>query len=184
MSQTYYGSIGFATPAALGADMALQDLSSSKNNSSHPRGRTVLITGDGSLQLTIQEIGTMIMHKTAPVILIINNRGYTVERAIHGAKQSYNDIAPYNYAHMLQLFGMPDAEARRRYHRCETRDEVRDVFARKDLERPDGVMVVEVMMDAFDAPWRMLKLIAGRGGEATVKEMEDAGFDLSGPVTK
>lgn len=70
------------------------------------RGRTVLVTGDGSLQLTVQELGTMISHSTRPIILLINNAGYTIERVIHGAKQSYNDISPWNYSHALRLFGM------------------------------------------------------------------------------
>jgi pyruvate decarboxylase len=52
LAQTYYGSIGWATPAALGAELAL-DQEARENGK--PRGRTVLITGDGSLQLTMQE---------------------------------------------------------------------------------------------------------------------------------
>jgi len=35
----------------------------------------------------MQEIGTMIKHNLKPIIMIINNNGYTIERVIHGAKQ-------------------------------------------------------------------------------------------------
>ena len=52
VTQTYYGSIGYATPAALGTDVALRELHKEQNQ---PRGRTVLVTGDGSLTLTMQE---------------------------------------------------------------------------------------------------------------------------------
>jgi pyruvate decarboxylase len=72
IAQSFYSSIGFATPAAFGADMALRELATASGS---PRGRTILVTGDGSLMLTIQEIGNMIKHKTAPVIFIINNAG-------------------------------------------------------------------------------------------------------------
>jgi pyruvate decarboxylase len=72
ITQGFYSSIGFATPAAFGGDMALRELASTSRG---PRGRTILVTGDGSLMLTIQEIGNMIKHKTAPVIFIINNAG-------------------------------------------------------------------------------------------------------------
>ncbi|SUH14460.1 decarboxylase [Salmonella enterica subsp. enterica] len=45
----------------------------------------ILIIGDGAAQLTIQEMGSMLRDGQAPVILLLNNDGYTVERAIHGA---------------------------------------------------------------------------------------------------
>jgi indolepyruvate decarboxylase len=52
-----------------------------------------VITGDGAAQLTIQELGSMLRDHQHPVILVLNNEGYTVERAIHGPEQRYNDIA-------------------------------------------------------------------------------------------
>ncbi|EKG10330.1 Thiamine pyrophosphate enzyme TPP-binding protein [Macrophomina phaseolina MS6] len=52
LTQIYYGSIGYALPACLGAAVAKKELGS--------EGRVVLVTGDGSLQLTAQEVGTMV----------------------------------------------------------------------------------------------------------------------------
>lgn len=52
LTQVYYGSIGYSVPACLGAAVALRD----RNR----YGRVILVVGDGSLQLTVQEIGTMI----------------------------------------------------------------------------------------------------------------------------
>jgi indolepyruvate decarboxylase len=49
--------------------------------------RVVLIVGDGAAQLTIQEMGSMLRDKQKPLILLLNNEGYTVERAIHGPEQ-------------------------------------------------------------------------------------------------
>lgn len=80
----YYGSIGYATPATLGAELARRELQSEHGQSD---GRTILITGDGSLAMTIQEIGTMVKQSIKPIIFIINNGGYTVERLIWGARQ-------------------------------------------------------------------------------------------------
>lgn len=187
-SQTYYGSIGYATPATLGADLARQELARSTSHSSAKSAqtvpkRTVLLTGDGSIQLTIQELGTMIAYKACPVIVIINNNGYTVERAIHGAKQGYNDIVPYDYSKALEFFGMEKGVAEKSFVRCATREEFEEVLKREDLRRPRNLMIVEVMMDAFDAPWRMLAQI-GRRGEATKKEMVEGGFVLRGPVAE
>ena len=72
ITQTYYGSIGYATPAALGAEVALTDLASTEGK---PRGRTLLMTGDGSMMLTVQEIGNMVKQKLQPIIFVINNAG-------------------------------------------------------------------------------------------------------------
>lgn len=66
--QTYYGSIGYATPSSLGCDIALQELHDS--DPKKPRGRTILVTGDGSLMLTMQEISVMVMRKV-PVLMCV-----------------------------------------------------------------------------------------------------------------
>ena len=39
--------------------------------------------GDGSFQLTAQEVSTMIRHGTRPIIVLVNNHGYIIEDAIH-----------------------------------------------------------------------------------------------------
>lgn len=134
------------------------------------------------MQLTIQEIGSMIHHKTRPIIIIINNAGYTIERAIHGAKQSYNDIVPYDFSSALQLFGMSEAESKAHFFRVSTRQEVKHVLANDKLRQPDMPFIIEVMMDALDAPWRMLQMIALRGPEIA-KEMGESGFRWTTPMT-
>ncbi len=90
------GSIGFATAATLGVEVARREQSAAQQQNSPnsapivsfpQQGRTILCTGDGSMALTIQEIGTMIHAGIAPIIIVINNAGYTIERSIWGAKQ-------------------------------------------------------------------------------------------------
>jgi len=60
-------SIGYATPALLGAILA------------SPGRRHILLTGEGSLQMTVQELSTIMRHDLKPFIFVINNSGYTVE---------------------------------------------------------------------------------------------------------
>jgi indolepyruvate decarboxylase len=85
-SQTLWGSIGWATGATLG--IALADRSR----------RTVLITGEGSHQLTANDIGTMGRNGLKPVIFVLNNQGYMIERALEAKPDwVYNDLAPWNY---------------------------------------------------------------------------------------
>lgn len=62
----------------------------------------IVLTGDGAAQLTIQELGSMLRDKQRPIILVLNNEGYTVERAIHGPEQRYNDIALWNWTQIPQ----------------------------------------------------------------------------------
>lgn len=167
ITQTYYGSIGYATPAAFGSEVALADTTTSRG--AH-RGRTVLVTGDGSLMLTVQEVGNMIKQNLAPIIIVINNAGYTIERVIHGARQSYNDIVPFNYSYMLQFFNMPESEAKKNFHRAETKAELEEVLKLDSVKQPKTVQIVEVIMDKMDVPWRLATQIATRGPDA-VKEM-------------
>lgn len=178
ITQTYYGSIGWATPAALGSELALRD--QAKTNT-RPRGRTLLVTGDGSMMLTAQEIGNMVKQNLSPLIFIINNAGYTIERVIHGARQSYNDIVPFAYEHMLPFFNMPAEQAKKNFHRAETKAELDAVLALERVKDPVGYgrgpQVVEVMVDMMDVPWRLATQVATRGPEA-VKEMREAGFKV------
>jgi pyruvate decarboxylase len=174
ITQTYYGSIGYATPASLGADLALEDLAKTTGS---PRGRTLLCTGDGSMMLTVQEIGNMVKQNLCPIIFCINNAGYTIERVIHGARCTYNDIVPFNYKHMLPFFNMDESEAAKSFHRAGTKAELEEILAKDSVKRPKKVQVVEIVMDMLDVPWRLSTQIATRGPEA-VKEMKEAGFKV------
>ncbi|EFV13491.1 alpha-keto acid decarboxylase family protein [Segniliparus rugosus] len=92
IGQPLWASIGYTLPAALGAGLACPDR------------RVVLLIGDGSAQLTAQELSVIARHGLNPVIVVVDNDGYTVERAIHGADASYNDIDHWDYAKLLSAF--------------------------------------------------------------------------------
>jgi TPP-dependent 2-oxoacid decarboxylase len=89
--QMQYGSIGWATGATLGISLG-----------GGAERRTVALIGDGSFQLTAQEISTMIRHGANPIIFIINNRGYTIEVEIHDGP--YNNIKNWDYAGLVEVF--------------------------------------------------------------------------------
>ncbi|MFP9230342.1 thiamine pyrophosphate-binding protein [Pectobacterium cacticida] len=96
--QSLWGSIGYSLPAAFGAQTA------------EPARRVVLLIGDGSFQLSAQELGSIIRDRLKMVILVLNNEGYTVERAIHGADQRYNDIALWNWTRLPSALGANENE--------------------------------------------------------------------------
>ncbi|WP_340124332.1 alpha-keto acid decarboxylase family protein [Methylobacter svalbardensis] len=91
IGQTFYGSIGYTIGATLGASMAAQDR------------QVVLFVGDGSFQVTGQDLSTMIRNHLKPVIFLINNDGYTIERVI--SDHTYNDLQPWKYHKLVEVFG-------------------------------------------------------------------------------
>lgn len=68
--------MGYCLPAAIGVSVA--------DSSKH----VVLVTGDGSLQMNIQELQTIIHHKYPIIIFVINNQGY---QSIRTTQQNYFD---------------------------------------------------------------------------------------------
>jgi len=93
-NQTLWGSIGWATPAAFGAAIAAPDR------------RVILITGEGSHQLTVQEVGQFHRFGLKPIIFILNNDGYLIERLLCENPESYyNDLAKWNYQKLPEALG-------------------------------------------------------------------------------
>ena len=54
-------------------------------------------------QLTVQELSVMIRVGVKPIIFMLNNKGYTIERYLHGEKRKYNDITNW-YAFAFSVF--------------------------------------------------------------------------------
>ena len=87
-----WGSIGFSVGALLGALTAA------------PERRHILFVGDGSFQVSAQELSTILRHDHKPVIFLVNNGGYTIERGYLGKDEAYNDIANWSYADLPKVF--------------------------------------------------------------------------------
>lgn len=91
--QALWGSIGWATPAVLGASIA------------KPHSRVILMTGEGAHQVSALEIGTMIKYGIKPVVIVINNKGYSIERLLSKDKNdAFNDIVQVNYSKFARIF--------------------------------------------------------------------------------
>jgi indolepyruvate decarboxylase len=93
-NQTLWGSIGWATPASFGAGLAAPDR------------RVILITGEGSHQLTAQEICQFYRFGLKPIIFVLNNDGYLIERLLaKNFNSCYNDLAKWNYHKLPEALG-------------------------------------------------------------------------------
>lgn len=148
VSQILWGSIGWTVGATLGAALAARE----KNL----KGRVCLFVGDGSLQLTVQELSTMIKTGLTPIIFIINNKGYTIERFLHGETKKYNDVQDWKWTQLLSVFGGIEGQTCRSY-KVETKNELSDLLANESFAKADVIQVVELIMDKLDAPIELRK---------------------------
>lgn len=136
--QSIWGAIGYTLPALLGASLAAQER------------RQLLFIGDGSFQLTVQELSTILRHNLNPVIFLINNKGYTIERLILGESSSYNDIADWSYTKLPSVFvpSMP-------VHSVVVSNiqELEDALNIATV--PEKLIFIEVRFDIMDSPYGM-----------------------------
>ncbi|CAM9021281.1 unnamed protein product [Wickerhamomyces anomalus] len=157
ISQVLWGSIGYSVGAALGAVAGAEEVDKEK--------RVILFVGDGSLQLTVQEISTMIRWGLTPYIFVLNNAGYTIERLIHGEKASYNDVQPWDHLALLKTFGAKNYESIRVSNVGEFDKLAKD----KAFAKNDKIRLIEVMLPVMDAPMNLVKqaqLTASTNAEA------------------
>ncbi len=91
LASAFYTTMGFAVPAALGAQIACPDR------------RPVILVGDGAFQMTGTEVSTIARHRLNPIIILFNNRGYSTERFI--LEGPFNDIADWRFEKFGEVFG-------------------------------------------------------------------------------
>lgn len=148
-------SIGYMLPATLGAALAKRG----QNKATGASNQTVLIIGDGSLQMTAQEISVMIKEKLNILIIIINNEGYTIERVIHGRKQAYNDVPFWRHTQALNYFGADEEQVANSVFTARTCGELQEVLANERVHSGTGLRLVEVAMEREDVQGPLLYLL-------------------------
>jgi indolepyruvate decarboxylase len=89
LSMAYYTSMSFSVPGAVGVKFA------------KPEKRPIVIVGDGAFQMTGSEFCSHIRYNMNSIIIILNNRGYSTERAIMDGK--FNDIHNWQYEKIVDL---------------------------------------------------------------------------------
>ena len=67
-----------------------------------PDRRVVVVIGDGAAQMTAQEISTLATHATNAIIIVVNNSGYTIERALQSPNARYNDIPRWEWGDLAR----------------------------------------------------------------------------------
>ncbi|GAA4699083.1 alpha-keto acid decarboxylase family protein [Pseudonocardia yuanmonensis] len=134
VAQPVWSSIGYALPATLGCALA------------DPDHRPVLVIGDGAAQMTVQELGTLARWAN-PVVVLVDNSGYTIERALQSPQAVYNDVAAWDWCALARAFA-PGADLRTASPATPAELDAALVEALAD----DRMSVLHVRLDALDVP--------------------------------
>jgi len=137
LASAFYTSMGFAVPAALGAQIALPGL------------RPLILVGDGAFQMTGTELSTFTRLGLDPVVIVFNNHGYSTERFI--LEGPFNDIAEWRYEHIGELIGPTSGYC------AKTEDGLEDAL-RKALSTTGRPSLINVHLQANDASAAMRRL--------------------------
>ncbi|MHC4699241.1 MAG: thiamine pyrophosphate-dependent enzyme [Planctomycetota bacterium] len=137
MSPAYYTSMGFGVPASLGAQLADRSL------------RPLVLVGDGAFQMTGTELSTAVRLGLNPVVVVLNNHGYSTERQI--MEGPFNDILNWNFSQVPALLGDGLGFLTR------TVGEVRRALD-ESLANRDSFSIIEVDLDPYDISPALVRL--------------------------
>jgi len=140
LSPAYYASLGFAVPAAIGVQMAL------------PHMRPLVLVGDGAFQMTGIELATAARFGCNPIVILLNNGGYVTERYI--VDGSFNDILPWNYSLLPEVFG------KGRGFLVRTEGEL-EVALEEAFHHTNSFCLLDIHLDKMDASSTLRRLASG-----------------------
>lgn len=127
-------SMGYDLPAAIGACIA------------SGRQETVCLTGDGSIQMNLQELQTIIHHKLPIKIFVINNQGYHsirqtqknfFEEPLVGIGTDSGDLSFPSLERLAYAYGYP-------YQKIDCNDKLEEL---KNVLHVQGPCICEVFVD-------------------------------------
>jgi TPP-dependent 2-oxoacid decarboxylase len=130
LSPAYYLSMGFAVPAAIGAQLA------------NPKLRPTVIVGDGAFQMSGMEISTIIRFSLNPIIIVLNNEGYGTERPMLDGP--FNDILPWNYSKIPGLVNHGKGFV------VETEDQLEESLSAAINIHSDECCILDIHLDMHD----------------------------------
>jgi indolepyruvate decarboxylase len=129
LSPAYYASMGFGVLAALGAQTAA------------PHLRPVVLVGDGAFQMTGMELSTCVRHGLNPIVVVLNNHGYSTERQIMDGP--FNDVNEWAFHRVPELLGSGWGFT------VETVGDLRQAL-QASLANRDSFSILDVNLDAYD----------------------------------
>ncbi|MDR0847404.1 MAG: hypothetical protein LBN08_07850 [Lactobacillales bacterium] len=138
LGQIVWASIGYSIPATAGVVHAL------------PNIRPIIFVGDGAAELTIQDLSNLYKYGNKPIVFLLNNDGYTVERLIRDPKAKYHEITSFNWKKLAEGFA---GDTPIYTKTLTTAREMQKIV--KKLVKLDKPAFIELMLDKTDAPQQM-----------------------------
>ncbi|CAG9295643.1 acetolactate synthase 3 large subunit [Celerinatantimonas diazotrophica] len=126
------GTMGFGLPAAIGVKFA------------HPEATVVCVTGDGSIQMNIQELSTCMQYHIPVIIVSLNNRSLGMvkqwQKMFYGGRQSqsYMESVP-DFVKLAQAYGHLGIQVN-------SPDQLDEAF-KWALSNRDRVVFMDIMVD-------------------------------------
>ncbi|KDP21067.1 hypothetical protein JCGZ_21538 [Jatropha curcas] len=139
--QMQYGSIGWSVGATLGYAQAARTK------------RVIACIGDGSFQVTAQDISTMIRLGQKTIIFLINNGGYTIEVEIHDGP--YNVIKNWDYTGLVNA--IHNDEGKCWTAKVRTEEQLREAIATATGEQKGSLCFIEVLVHKDDTSKELLE---------------------------
>jgi TPP-dependent 2-oxoacid decarboxylase len=127
LAQGYYASMGFGVPGALGAQIGTGD-------------RPIVLCGDGAFQMTGPEICHAPRYGLNPIIVVMNNAGWSIFRPVT-ERQDLLNLPSWPYAKMAEAWGGIG-------FRVETVGELRTALV--DAGKTPSFVIIEVMVNPDD----------------------------------
>jgi indolepyruvate decarboxylase len=137
LSPAYYASMGFAVPASIGAQLGRSDR------------RPLVIVGDGAFQMTGMELSTSVRYGLNPIVIVLNNDGYSTERHLH--EGAFNDIGEWRYSHLSAVLGTGKGFV------VQTEGEL-DAALKEALGHTESFTIINVQLDKLDRSPALMRL--------------------------
>lgn len=156
-------SMGYDLPAAIGACFAID------------KQPLICVTGDGSIQMNLQELQTIIHHNLPIKIFIINNQGYQsiritqrsfFEEPLVGIGDDSGDLSFPDMQKIAKAYGFP-------FLRCHTNEELDDSI--NNALSADSYFICELMVDTdqgFEPKSASKRLPDGRMVSAPLEDLQ------------
>ena len=163
-NQKTWLAIGWALPAALGAELAAPDR------------RHIVIIGDGGLAQTVQELSTLARQGCSPLVVVVNNGGYLIEDlVVNGAHLDCNDIWVWDHPALAVAF-----DDRKRYGtvglRATTTADLADALKKAAHAQSEGrLALLDAVFARHDMPAPMRALHQAHAAQRSTRSPAKTG---------